>query len=354
MWRRWGRVFQPMVADERGRDVPVVRELRWPPGPVALLRKRPALPMLAHNIAFSYWVGAVYIAVKAGIITLVWLKVATGAAGSGGIVVQGTGVLLLMGLWPVPVLALLGWGLWTWRGRRNAARFMASRGACPSCGSSLLGLSEREDGYVVCGTCLSAWKVGSPEVCPGCAYDLLGTGSDADGVLTCPECGLAFPGASSERRRHDAVLLRGGMDDDAGLRVAKRHDAKRRRVSINARSRKEVERAQLPLFLLAMVGVAVVLLVPPFIGAPVENMARRVMSDRAAGFVLGATIMSIWSGCGIVLYLKIREAYAVGSCRLGICPACDADLRGVAVGEDGLTPCPNCDARWSLPPQPID
>jgi len=347
------RLLTAMVTDERGRDVPVVRELRWPPGPIKLLRKQPPLPMLTRRVAISYWVGAVYLSLKAGVITVLWLKLSTGGGGSLAVVVQGTGTLLLMGLWPVPLLALVGWTLWVWRGRRNAARFTASRGACPSCGDSLLGTMEQQDGHVMCGSCDAAWKLGSPEVCPGCEYDLLGAHADADDILNCPECGLALPGANAERLRHDAVLLHGGMRDDAGISVPKRSDTKRKRAAIKSRPRAEVWRPHIRLLLLSVLCVAIVFLVPPFVGAPVENMCRRVMSERAAGFVFGATIISIWSACGIVLFVQIRRASAVASRRLAICPACDTDMRAVMPHTDGLTPCPNCGAAWKLASQPI-
>ncbi len=77
---------------------------------------------------------------------------------------------------------------WNDGGRLDAARVMAARGRCASCGGDLDGTKWDRLGRLRCPACDAAWLVGQLARCPRCRYDLSGCMADADGVITCPEC----------------------------------------------------------------------------------------------------------------------------------------------------------------------
>lgn len=342
-----------MVTDERGRDVPVVRELRSLPGPVAVWRTRVALSKTLRKNVITTWVLTGYLA---GI----WVLPAVGMIAA----LTGVGVTLaeLLGMpefraWVLiwmaaPAMFLMAvQASWAWSGRQKASRFMAARGSCPSCGASLLGAREHASGLVVCKSCRAAWKLGSPATCPRCAYDLAGA-VGVEGVVTCPECAGRWPAATERRTRSEALAEHGSMLDDAGQAVANRSNAKSRRSALRERTKDERERAGFAQWLLSLAFILGFMLGPALVGASLFWIADRYLSETVAhvsGAMLGYGIVG-----GLLFFgVKMARRSMRRTCRrLAICPACDADMRGAALGSDGLTPCPNCDARWKLPSQP--
>lgn len=342
-----------MVTDERGRDVPVVRELRSLPGPIAVWRKRVALPRRVRAGVMTTWI-------MIGYLSALWALPVLGLA----IALSGMGLILedllrmaevrgwvLFWLSIPAVLLLAVQTIWAWSGRRKAAKFMAARGGCSSCGTSLLGTIEDGEGMVACPSCDAAWRLGSPATCPACAYDLAGA-AGVDGVITCPECAGRWPVATEQRSRHESLAECGSMIDDAGDEAANRSTAKSRRAALRGRSKDERERAGFAHWILTLGFILAVLFVPALTGATLYWLAERYLSETVANFI-GAMLGYAFAGGLFFLGAKLARQSILKMCRrLAICPACDADMRGVASRSDGLTLCPNCDAKWKLPPQP--
>lgn len=69
----------------------------------------------------------------------------------------------------------------------------------------------------------------------------------------------------------------------------------------------------------------------------------RELNEYTASLLL--SIACVLTG---ILALKTQKADRLISLRLGLCHACDADLRGIAPEPDGRTPCPRCGAAWRL------
>lgn len=339
-----------MVADERGRAVPVVRELQSLPGPVAVWRKRVALPRSLRRSVITTWF-------MIGYLGAIWAFPAVGVFTA----LAGIGVMfgdllrlpefrawVLVWMCAPAMLLMAVQASWAWSGRHKASRFMAARGCCPSCGVSLLGTTEDANGLAMCVKCRAAWKLGSPEKCPRCAYDLAGA-VGVDGVITCPECADTWPAATERRSRHEALAEHGSMLDDAGERAANRSNTKSRRIALRARSKDERERAGLANWLLSMGFILCFMLLPALCGASLFWLADRYLSETTADFT-GAMLGYAIAGGLLFFGAKMARRSRLNTCRrLAICPACDADLRGVAPRGDGLTTCPNCDAKWKLP-----
>ncbi|MFI4916696.1 MAG: hypothetical protein ACIAS6_09365, partial [Phycisphaerales bacterium JB060] len=235
-----------MVTDERGRDVPVVRELQSLPSPIAVWRRRVALPRRVRVGVMTMWIiigylGAAWCFVL-GSTASVLLSIGVGLDDLS--LVQELRVPALFWL-SMPALFLLGLqASWAWSGRQKAARLMAARGTCPSCTGSLPGAPEDADGLVRCPGCQASWRLGTPEACPACRYDLSGTAS-VQGIITCPECAARWPAATEQRRRHEALAEFGHLTDDSGGQVPNRSTRHTKRTARALRTNDERERAGL-------------------------------------------------------------------------------------------------------------
>lgn len=344
--------------DERGRLVRVVKPLRRVPGPLRLWRRQLMIPMRIRTVLLAAWACGAYLLAKGVFVSVFWLTVALPTLGSSGssnfwLLLYGVGFLMLSVSGLVPVVLLIIAGLWAWKGRPITARMMASRGSCASCGHSLLGLVPDADGLTPCPSCQAVWRVGSPEACPTCDYDLTSAPQTAPhDTMICPECGDQWPAPSADRRRYDSVLLHGGVVDDAGVERPRKSDAKRRKASLRSRTRRDRERASLVIFVYWVPAVLCVLLLPWLIST---------LSEWALGGWLGETAIETISVIGLlvsigigVFWLKARVSgvFRRYNLLLDICPACDTDMRGLAVDDAGLAPCPHCHGRWKLPVRP--
>ncbi len=346
-------MLQAMVTDERGRDVPVVRELRSLPGPMAVWRKRVMLPKRVRGSLVTTWItlgyGAVFWSVLVGMMGFAVLSVGMGFYDLAGLREdRWWGVFWLS----APAVVLIGvQAMWAWSGRRKAALMMAAHGACPSCRASLLGRAEDKEGVVQCGTCQAHWKLGTPEACPTCGYDMRGA-ADVDGVATCPECASRWPSASPHRKRHGAIVVHGAIEDDAGFEVPHSSDPKAYRKVAKTRSKSELERAGLKGWLQNIALVFVFLFLPAAVALSFAWLSDRYFSGSVARVL---TMLFVYGGLIIMAITipRIMRKTTTDICRrLAICPACDADMRGTPPRSDGLTPCPACDAKWKLPASP--
>ncbi|UYV13931.1 MAG: hypothetical protein NCW75_06485 [Phycisphaera sp.] len=349
------RLLQAMVTDERGRDVPVVRELRSLPGPIAVWRKRTSTPPRVAGIYQCLWIGTVYILVKGSLYTgfLAYATISTIGISVGEAVEQMLFIPLSM-LGMVAVLVLTMRCVWAFWGRSVSARLMASRGRCPSCGSSLVAGGSDDGGVTTCESCSAAWHVGAPEACPGCGYDLGGLPGATGGNMTCPECSATWPTATAARVQTERLIFHGAMRDDAGSLVARQSKAKIRRAVVRSRAKGEQERARLPGIFLWLATVAAVFLVIPVIGMSTTWLAGLVLPERGSEFAGGVMVLAGAALCVAIMLRYKAWAQRYECRRLAICPACDADMRGLVPNANGLTPCPNCDAEWKLPPQSTD
>ncbi len=347
------RFLTATVTDERGRDVPVVRELQSLPSPVAVWRKRVALPKHVRVSVMTAW-GFIGYASAAWCFITVSITTVLLSFSSGIDVVAETREFRVMALFwlSAPAMFLLGiQASWAWSGRQKAARLMAARGMCPSCTATLLGAREHDDVCVGCGTCQASWRLGTPEKCPSCRYDLTGAVGVQD-FITCPECAARWPAPSERRKRHEALVEHGSLTDDAGEDVANLSNRKSKRQARDLRSKDERERAGLLSWCLLLGGLLGIWLLPGLAIYAIITVAERFTSEPTAQ-VLGMLV--VWSFIGALLprWIRVIERVRIQSCRrLSICPACDADMCGVPAGGDGLTACPACRARWKLPVRP--
>jgi Zn-finger nucleic acid-binding protein len=253
-----------------------------------------------------------------------------------------------------PAIVLLGAQAgWAWSGRQRAALLTAAHGACPSCRASLLGQSEDEDGLVRCGACHAHWKLGTPACCPTCGYDLSGA-ADAVGVATCPECASRWPSAAPHRERHEAIVLHGAIRDDAGHEMPHRSDPKAHRKVRRTRSPAELERAGLRGWFQSWGFVLAFLFLPGGVALLAAWLADRFSSPGVARVLTMVLIYGGLAVMAIAIPRALRKTAMQSSRRLSICPACDADMRGISVTDNGLTRCPDCAAQWRLLPQPTD
>lgn len=66
-------------------------------------------------------------------------------------------------------------------------------------------------------------------------------------------------------------------------------------------------------------------------------------------FLVLSAILTLAAGLAILtVAFRYGRASRLISLRLGLCHACDADLRGIEPEPDGRTPCPRCGAAWKL------
>ena len=184
-------VTEARVEDERGRGVPVVRAIAEPPRwpwkfpERYLLSEQAALWMKIDGAA---GLGVIAIAIAASIVVA--------SVGMHGASTAGIGVLVCSMAAYFVINQAHTWR-WTGPGRRFAARAMAARGVCPSCGYDLAGVPQDLDGLTACPECGGAWRVGAIAACGRCAYNLMGTQPDDQGAVQCPECGWVWRADSS-------------------------------------------------------------------------------------------------------------------------------------------------------------
>ena len=72
------------------------------------------------------------------------------------------------------------------------------------------------------------------------------------------------------------------------------------------------------------------------------------LATRDQFLVLSAILMFAAGLVCLIVPDHYGRASRLCSVRLGLCHACDADLRGIAPEPDGRTPCPRCGAAWKL------
>ena len=147
-------LIAPMIKDERGRAVPVVRELaRAPMWPWKTPPRRLVSAPARRWMLISGWTGLAIIA-----LAVVVCIVAATASGSAAANVA-VGVLVIFAVAYVVVGFLQSWH-WTGPGRQAAARAMALGGTCPSCGYGIAGVPRGDHGLTACPECASLWRVG--------------------------------------------------------------------------------------------------------------------------------------------------------------------------------------------------
>ena len=146
-------ITEAMVEDERGRRVPVIRDLatvpRWPwkTPPPQLLSPKARRWMYVEGTA---GLGVIGLAIALSIVVASVGRQSATTAGMWSLIL-GFGTYLLLN-------ALHSWH-WTGPGRHFAARAMASSGTCPCCGYGIRSVPKREDGLTICPECASVWRV---------------------------------------------------------------------------------------------------------------------------------------------------------------------------------------------------